>query len=161
MENSGWRRQQLSKRRLAAQAAGSHRRRRFAGAPVSASTRRLACAFRLAFRRRRPLLSGADENLRRALSSGVSCAGAATERALEKAFFLGTGWSGELAAVQQLEHDAQACNHGLASTMVTVAVKPRPMRVLARGNWQDDKGEIVEPGVPHFLPQIPNPEGRR
>jgi hypothetical protein len=63
--------------------------------------------------------------------------------------------------VQQLQRDVQACNHGLTSTMVTLAVKPRTMRVLARGNWQDDKGEIVEPGVPHFLPQIPNPGGRR
>jgi hypothetical protein len=108
-----------------------------------------------------PMLSGADENLRRALSAAGFLRGAAAERALEKAFFLGAGWSGELAAVQQLERDAQACNHGVASTMVTVAVKPRLMRVLARGNWQDDKSEIVEPGVPHFLPQIPNPEGRR
>jgi hypothetical protein len=108
-----------------------------------------------------PMLSGADENLRRALSSGSFLRGAGAERGLEKAFFLGAGWSGELAAVQQMEHDAQEYNHGLASTMVTLAVKPRTMRVLARGNWQDDKGEIVEPGVPHFLPQIPNPEGRR
>jgi hypothetical protein len=108
-----------------------------------------------------PLLSGADENLRRALSSGSFLRSAAKERALEKAFFLGAGWSGELAAVQTLEHEALDCNHGMAATMVTVAVKPRPMRVLTRGNWQDDKGVSVEPGVPHFLPQIPNPEGRR
>jgi hypothetical protein len=80
---------------------------------------------------------------------------------LEKAFFLGSGWSGELAAAQKLEHEALACNHGVAPTMVTVAVAPRPMRVLTRGNWQDDKGESVVPGVPHFLPQVPNPEGRR
>jgi hypothetical protein len=108
-----------------------------------------------------PLLSGADENLRRALSSGSFLRGAAAERALEKTYFLSAGWSGDLAAVQQLERDAQGYNHGLAPTMVTVPVKPRTMRVLARGNWQDDKGEIVQPGVPHFLPQIPNPEGRR
>jgi len=108
-----------------------------------------------------PMLSGADENLRRALASGSFTRGAAQERALEKAFFLGAGWSGELAAVQKLEREAQECNHGLASTMVTVAVQPRPMRVLARGNWQDDKGDLVQPGVPHFLAQVPNPAGRR
>jgi hypothetical protein len=108
-----------------------------------------------------PLLSGADESLRRALASGSFLRGAAKERALEKAFFLGSGWSGELAAAQKLEHEALACNHGVAPTMVTVAVAPRPMRVLTRGNWQDDKGESVVPGVPHFLPQVPNPEGRR
>jgi hypothetical protein len=108
-----------------------------------------------------PMRSGTDENLRRALSSGSLLRGAAQERALQKAYFLGAGWSGELAAVQKLEHDAQECNHGLASTMVTVAVQPRPMRVLARGNWQDEKGDLVVPGVPHFLPQVPNPTGRR
>ena len=108
-----------------------------------------------------PLLSGADEILRRALSSGSFLRGAAKERALEKAFFLGAGWSGELASVQKLELEALACNHGVAATMVTVAVKPRPMRVLTRGNWQDETGASVEPGVPHFLPPIPNPEGRR
>jgi hypothetical protein len=108
-----------------------------------------------------PMLSGADENLRRALSSGSFLRGAAQEHALEKAFFLGSGWSGELAEVQKLEHDAQDCNHGLASTMVTVAVPPRPMRVLARGNFQDDKGDLIEPGVPHFLPQAASPGGRR
>jgi hypothetical protein len=40
------------------------------------------------------------------------------------------------------------------NTLITVAVKPRTMRVLARGNWMDESGEIVQPGVPHFLPQI-------
>ena len=28
------------------------------------------------------------------------------------------------------------------------------MRVLARGNWMDESGEIVTPGAPHFLHQI-------
>jgi len=32
-----------------------------------------------------------------------------------------------------------------------VSGKPRETRVLARGNWQDDSGEVVEPAVPHFL----------
>ena len=108
-----------------------------------------------------PMLAGADDNLRHALTSSGFTRGAAAERALEKAFFLDTGWSGELASVQELEHEAQACNHGMAATMVTVAVKPRVIRVLARGNFLDDTGEIVEPGVPHFLRQIPHPGGRR
>jgi hypothetical protein len=108
-----------------------------------------------------PMLSGADENLRHALSSGNLVRSGASERALEKAYFLSTGWSTNFAAARQLESDMQICNHGIAPTMVTVAVKPRTMRVLARGNWQDETGEVVEPAAPHFLPQIPNPEGRR
>ncbi len=39
-------------------------------------------------------------------------------------------------------------------SLITVAVKPRTMRVLPRGNWMDDSGEVVDPGVPHFLRQI-------
>jgi hypothetical protein len=40
-------------------------------------------------------------------------------------------------------------------TMITKALtKPREVRVLPRGNWLDQTGEIVQPSVPHFLPQI-------
>jgi hypothetical protein len=34
-------------------------------------------------------------------------------------------------------------------------------RVLPRGNWQDESGEIVQPAVPHFLPQVADSAGRR
>lgn len=40
------------------------------------------------------------------------------------------------------------------TSLITVAVEPREMRVLPRGNWMDDSGEVVEPGVPGFLPQL-------
>ncbi len=39
-------------------------------------------------------------------------------------------------------------------TLVTEAVEPRMVRVLPRGNWQDDSGEIVQPAVPEFLPGL-------
>ena len=39
-------------------------------------------------------------------------------------------------------------------TLIAVAGKPRVMRVLPRGNWLDDSGEIVTPGVPAYLKQI-------
>ncbi|HEY3862976.1 MAG TPA: DUF1553 domain-containing protein [Verrucomicrobiae bacterium] len=108
-----------------------------------------------------PLRCGADEALRHDLSSSFLGRGAARLRGAEKAYFLGTDWSGGLADARKLEQQALDCNHGVASTMVTIAVEPRPMRVLTRGNWQDETGESVVPGVPHFLPQIPNPNGRR
>ncbi|MEM7014195.1 MAG: DUF1553 domain-containing protein, partial [Verrucomicrobiota bacterium] len=38
--------------------------------------------------------------------------------------------------------------------MITVSVEPREMRVLPRGNWLDDSGEIVDPAVPGFLGEI-------
>ncbi len=38
-------------------------------------------------------------------------------------------------------------------TLVTVSREPRMMRVLPRGNWLDDSGEVVTPAVPAFLAQ--------
>ncbi len=45
--------------------------------------------------------------------------------------------------------------------MIVRRQAPRTTRVLPRGNWQDEAGEVVEPGVPHFLPQPANPDGKR
>lgn len=41
----------------------------------------------------------------------------------------------------------------MPATLVTVPVQPREVRILPRGNWMDESGEIVHPEVPHFLPQ--------
>jgi hypothetical protein len=61
-----------------------------------------------------------------------------------------------------LQDEIRECREGRTFTMVTEArPEPREMRVLARGDWQDTNGEIANPGVPEFLPQIPNPDGRR
>jgi hypothetical protein len=45
-------------------------------------------------------------------------------------------------------------------TMVTEAVAPRTIRVLHRGDWMDDTGEIVAPAVPAFLPPVATGERR-
>lgn len=42
-------------------------------------------------------------------------------------------------------------------TMITVSIAPRPIRVLARGDWMDESGEVVEPGVPTIFKQIHEP----
>jgi mono/diheme cytochrome c family protein len=34
---------------------------------------------------------------------------------------------------------------------VTVAIEPRPVRILPRGNWMDRSGEVVTPAAPAFL----------
>jgi hypothetical protein len=39
-------------------------------------------------------------------------------------------------------------------TMITVAIEPRVTRILPRGNWMDDSGEIVQPAIPAFLGQL-------
>ncbi len=43
--------------------------------------------------------------------------------------------------------------------MVTQALaEPRTVRILPRGNWMDESGEVVEPAVPAFLGTIPSDE---
>jgi hypothetical protein len=45
-------------------------------------------------------------------------------------------------------------------TMITKAREPRTVRVLPRGDWMNDSGEVVEPHVPEFLPAIEKESGR-
>ncbi|MBP8257364.1 MAG: DUF1553 domain-containing protein [Opitutaceae bacterium] len=47
----------------------------------------------------------------------------------------------------------------IPSMPVSKSVERRPIRVLPRGNWMDDSGEIVEPGVPGFMRQIKHADG--
>ncbi len=39
----------------------------------------------------------------------------------------------------------------IPSTLVSTSIPPRVMRVLPRGNWMDDSGPVVAPGVPASL----------
>jgi hypothetical protein len=39
-------------------------------------------------------------------------------------------------------------------SLVTVAQEPDSVRILPRGNWLDESGEVVVPAVPHFLPPL-------
>jgi hypothetical protein len=57
----------------------------------------------------------------------------------------------QIAAMDKQKTDLVAA---LSKTLISVSEKPRDVRILARGNWQDTTGEIVTPAVPHFLGQI-------
>ena len=61
---------------------------------------------------------------------------------------------------QQLDAQIKWLNGRKRRTMITVSIPPRPIRVLPRGDWMDESGEVVQPAVPHFLPPI-DVEGRR
>lgn len=81
---------------------------------------------------------------------------------IERTFLLSTVCDSQAAdQIDKLQEGIRECRQGRAFTMVTVAREPRLTRVLRRGNWQDEGGDVVEPLAPHFLPQIPNPEHRR
>ena len=45
----------------------------------------------------------------------------------------------------------EAIRENTRTSLVTVAVKPREIRVLKRGNWMDKTGDVVLPGVPSVL----------
>jgi hypothetical protein len=53
--------------------------------------------------------------------------------------------------VKELEAQRDQRAAGIRSTLVTLAAKPREVRVLPRGNWTDRSGEVVLPAVPAAL----------
>jgi hypothetical protein len=56
-------------------------------------------------------------------------------------------------AVRSLAAKIRGLSDGKAWTMVTQsAATPLPVRVLPRGNWQDETGPVVLPATPSFLP---------
>ena len=105
-----------------------------------------------------PLEAGGGEALAQALAK----AGGRPNELVQETWFLSTGRDAEaFAQFKKLESQLLECRDGRAFTMVALATRPMVTRVLPRGNWQDESGEIVQPAVPHFLPQISNPNGRR
>jgi hypothetical protein len=63
----------------------------------------------------------------------------------------------DLAAAEKAKADLLKA---VTTTLVTQSVPPRTVRVLKRGNWMDDSGEVVDPGVPGVLPQPKSKDGR-
>jgi hypothetical protein len=53
-----------------------------------------------------------------------------------------------------LEEQKKQLVQSFPTTLVSMAVPPREMRILPRGNWLDDSGEIVSPAAPGFLPPL-------
>ena len=68
-------------------------------------------------------------------------------------YFLATGGrdQGKYTTCLSSVRAVAQCRDGRAETVVTVAVKPLPMRILPRGNWQDENGMPVVPEPPDFL----------
>jgi len=83
---------------------------------------------------------------------------------LGRLWLLGTSTPAALPAAERaraLLRRIFECRGGKAMTVISVPVEPRITRVLTRGNWQDESGEVVEPAPPHFLPQPTPAEGTR
>lgn len=57
-------------------------------------------------------------------------------------------------ALAQARESLKTLLASMPKTLVSEALpEPREVRILRRGNWLDDGGEVVGPAVPHFLPQ--------
>jgi hypothetical protein len=69
----------------------------------------------------------------------------------------GPAWS----ELRPLVLQSWECRDGRTYSMVTKSMPPLVTRVLPRGNWQDESGPVVDPRVPHFLPQPATLAGRR
>jgi hypothetical protein len=127
------------------------------GRPVLVSARLSVSPFAAA----EPLEAGVGAPLFEALSEKAAPDRPARDL-VDRTYLLSTQCDPQnLAEVRQVQTEIRECRHGRARTLVTETREPLITRVLPRGNWQDESGEIVQPEVPHFLPQIPHPEGRR
>lgn len=62
------------------------------------------------------------------------------------------------AELKSVEQQREQANRAITTTLFTKSVPPRTIRVLARGNWMDDTGPVVEPGFPEVLPQLKRPQ---
>lgn len=73
-------------------------------------------------------------------------------------------WADERAHVQALNQKVADFKATLPQTLVSISGPPRVVRILPRGNWLDDSGEVVQPDVParlHSLNVAGNVAGQR
>jgi hypothetical protein len=62
--------------------------------------------------------------------------------------------------VEELNRQKAQLQAEMPTTLITQAVPLRQIRILPRGNWQDDSGPIVEPAIPAFLGKISGKQPR-
>jgi hypothetical protein len=109
-----------------------------------------------------PLDSGIGQPLRQAVSRPLPLESKAHRELDGQTHLLSTHWdAGRVKQLRNLQNEIRQCRCGKAWVMVTEQREPYPMRVLRRGNWQDEGGDSVQPQVPHFLPQVETSDDRR
>jgi hypothetical protein len=64
------------------------------------------------------------------------------------------------AQVAELQKERDRLFNSVRTTLVSMSGPPRTIRILPRGNWLDDSGEVVSPAAPSFInPRQTPPEG--
>lgn len=56
--------------------------------------------------------------------------------------------------VKKIRDQRDEFSKTIPTMVISKSVKPRTIRVLNRGNWMDESGEIVDPAIPEFLGQL-------
>ncbi len=62
--------------------------------------------------------------------------------------------------IAQADRQKDELSKQFLQSLVTVSVTPRTVRILPRGNWLDESGEVVTPGVPKSLGTLALPDGK-
>ncbi|MEM7783800.1 MAG: DUF1549 and DUF1553 domain-containing protein, partial [Planctomycetota bacterium] len=60
-------------------------------------------------------------------------------------------WGQAIQRLDDLRSELTNLEQSVTTTVVSRATQPREIRILPRGNWQDDSGQVVQPAVPEFL----------
>jgi hypothetical protein len=99
-------------------------------------------------------LQAADATVVKALSVPAAQRTPAQAAAVLKSFVFSTAHDKAVSAeTHRLAAEVRGLSEGKTWSLVTEAVaKPLPVRVLPRGNWQDETGPVVLPSTPSFLP---------
>ena len=96
-----------------------------------------------------------------ALSAAAADKNAGANGVLKAAFETFTGGNANWQEIRTLERRRkQLQDHAPLCHIAKAVEEPREMRVLPRGNWMDDSGDVVEPTTPRFLNPL-GVEGRR
>ncbi len=95
------------------------------------------------------------EDLRQSLGKEGKLSGK-QDRALRRMFRQWTRSSSAWREIRKLERRrAELLDHADECLVTEVSEELREVRILPRGDWMNDSGEIVDPQAPHFLEQIP------
>ncbi|WP_182866710.1 PSD1 and planctomycete cytochrome C domain-containing protein [Stieleria mannarensis] len=62
--------------------------------------------------------------------------------------------------IRRRESERKAKYETAPETVVSRSVTPRTIRVLPRGNWMDDSGDVVTPAIPAFLGELETGDAR-
>ncbi len=84
----------------------------------------------------------------------------ALRKLTERRNALKTAKSAADAERRALDQQIEALDREIPTSLVSESVPPRITRILARGNWLDESGPIVPPGVPAFLGALAGNEPR-